>query len=206
MEGVRRWTRYSSLTLLIMVAVSGIALGESDIAQDYDQGTDIGYYQLMEQEPNGTDQGKNGTSSDEATGQVVNQESGQERKGVEEIEGHSTGYMGQFGNFEMDDRLVDGRYIQFSYESGVVTDMAWSEDDSRQQVTQDQSGRLWDVVYMASHAIRTSKESGDRLLFQLYRVPRDGHSTEAVLVTLKLIVGPGDSGEPVISILLPDED
>ena len=82
----------------------------------------------------------------------------------------------------------------------------WSEDDSRQQVYQDQSGRLWDVLYMASHAIRTSKESGDRLLFQLYRVPRDGHSTEAVLVTLKLIVGPGDSGEPVISILLPDED
>ena len=59
---------------------------------------------------------------------------------------------------------------------------------------------------MASHAIRTSKESGDRLLFQLYRVPRDGHSTDAVLVTLKLIVGPGDAGEPVITILLPDED
>ena len=32
------------------------------------------------------------------------------------------------------------------------------------------------------------------------------HSTDAVLVTLKLIVGPGDSGEPVITILLPDED
>jgi len=84
--------------------------------------------------------------------------------------------------------------------------VAWSEDDSRQQVTQDQSGRLWDVIYMASHAIRSSKESGDRLLFRLCRVPRDGHSTDAVLVTLKLIVGPGDSGEPVISILLPDED
>ncbi len=59
---------------------------------------------------------------------------------------------------------------------------------------------------MASHAIQTSKDSGDRILFQLYRVPRDGHSTEAELVTLKLIVGPGDPGEPVITILLPDED
>ncbi|MGB7933156.1 MAG: DUF6573 family protein [Gammaproteobacteria bacterium] len=57
-----------------------------------------------------------------------------------------------------------------------------------------------------THAIRTSKESGDRLLFQLYRVPRDGRSTKAELVTLKLIVGPGDAGEPVITILLPDED
>jgi len=84
--------------------------------------------------------------------------------------------------------------------------VAWTDADSQQQVHQDQSGRLWDVVYMASHAIRTSKDSGDRLLFQLYRVPRDGQSTEAVLVTLKLIVGPGDSGEPVVSILLPNED
>ena len=84
--------------------------------------------------------------------------------------------------------------------------VAWSEDDSKHQVHQDQSGRLWDVLYMASHAIRTSKESGDRLLFQFYRVPRDGRSTKAELVTLKLIVGPGDTGEAVITILLPDED
>ena len=84
--------------------------------------------------------------------------------------------------------------------------VAWTDADSQQQVHQDQSGRLWDTLYMASHAIRTSKDSGDRLLFQLYRVPRDGHSTEAVLVTLKLIVGPGDAGEPVITLLLSNED
>ena len=28
--------------------------------------------------------------------------------------------------------------------------MDWSEDDSRQQVYQDQSGRLWDVLYSAT--------------------------------------------------------
>ena len=65
---------------------------------------------------------------------------------------------------------------------------------------------MWDILYMASHAIRTSKDAGDRLLFQLYRVPRDGQSMEAELITLKLIVGPGDSGEPVITILLLHED
>jgi hypothetical protein len=84
--------------------------------------------------------------------------------------------------------------------------VAWTEDDSRQQIYQDESGRCWDLLFMASHAVRTSKDSGDRLLFQLCRVSRDGHSTEAVLVTLKLIVGPGDAGEPVITILLPNED
>ena len=84
--------------------------------------------------------------------------------------------------------------------------VAWTDADSQQQVHQDQSGRLWDTLYMASYAIRTSKDSGDRILFQLYRVPRDGNSTKAVLVTLKLIVGPGDSGEPAITILLSNED
>lgn len=84
--------------------------------------------------------------------------------------------------------------------------VAWSEDDSEKQIHQDLSGRLWDVLFMASHAIRSCSGSGDRLLFQLYRVPRDGRSTKAELTTLKLIVGPGDQGEPVITILLPDED
>ena len=84
--------------------------------------------------------------------------------------------------------------------------VVWTEEDSRQQVHQDQSGRLWDVLFMAAHAIRTSESSGDRLLFQLYRVPRDGYSTEAVQTTLKLIVGPGDTRDPVMTILLPHED
>ena len=84
--------------------------------------------------------------------------------------------------------------------------IAWTEDDNRQQVYQDESGRLWDVLFMASHAIRNGSGTGDRLLFKLYRVRRDGRSKEAVLATLKLIVGPGDQGEPVITILLPHED
>ena len=84
--------------------------------------------------------------------------------------------------------------------------VAWSEDDSDKQVHQGESGRLWDVLFMASHAVRTRSGSGDRLLFQLYRLPRDGRSTQAELTTLKLIVGLGDQGEPVITVLLPDED
>ena len=91
--------------------------------------------------------------------------------------------------------------------AGVWADcVAWSDRDSQAQVYQDQSGRLYDVIFMAFQAISLSRETGDRLLFRLYRVPRDGHSTDAELTTLKLIVGPGDGGEPVITILLIDED
>ena len=84
--------------------------------------------------------------------------------------------------------------------------VAWTDEDSQQQVYQDQSGRLYDVLFMAAFAIKTSRSTGDRLLYELYRVPRDGFSTEPKLVTLKLIVGPGDDGQPVMTALLPGED
>ena len=84
--------------------------------------------------------------------------------------------------------------------------VAWTEADSEAQVHQDQSGRLWDVLFMSGYAIRTYGGGGDRLNFSFYRVPRDGRSTEPELVTLKLIVGPGDDGQPVMTILLPYED
>ena len=84
--------------------------------------------------------------------------------------------------------------------------MVWSDADSEAQVHQDQTGRLFDVLFMARHAIHSSRNDSDRLMFQLYRVPRDGQSTDAEITTLKMIVGPGDNGEPVITILLPDEN
>ena len=82
----------------------------------------------------------------------------------------------------------------------------WNSDDSERQVHQDESGRLWDVLFMGCYAIRISEGSSDQLLFPVLRVPRDGHSTTAVEVALKLVVGPGDSGEPVVTIMLPNED
>jgi hypothetical protein len=111
--------------------------------------------------------------------------------------------------------LVDAgpmaKEVGFRYHTAITAAawsdcVAWTDADSERQVHQDQSGRLWDVLYMAQHAIRTSRNHGDRLTFELYRVPRDGRSTEAKITTLKLIVGPGDQGEPVITILLSDED
>ena len=84
--------------------------------------------------------------------------------------------------------------------------VAWTERNNRFQVHQDESGRLWDVLFMAFYAIRTATVPRDRLLFSLYRVPKDGHSTEAGEVSLKLMVGPGDAGEPVVTIMLPNED
>ena len=62
---------------------------------------------------------------------------------------------------------------------------------------QDERGRLWDVVSMFRFAVRRST-GGDTLLYRL--------KVSGRLVTLKAVVGPGDTPEPVITIMLPEED
>ncbi len=84
--------------------------------------------------------------------------------------------------------------------------VAWSDADNQRQVYQDQSGRLWDVLFMASYAIRTAKNADQQMPFDLRRIPRDGRTTESQRLPLKLILGPGDEGEPVITIMLPEEE
>ena len=79
----------------------------------------------------------------------------------------------------------------------------WAEADSQRQTHQDESGRLWDVLWMASRAAR---HGGEEIRFQLYRVARGGHGTRPRLVTLKALCGPGDDAEPVITIMMPGED
>lgn len=83
--------------------------------------------------------------------------------------------------------------------------IAWGDEDSKRQVHQDQEGRLWDVIYMAFDAARRSGGKSE-LQYQFYRVPHGGRGIKARLTALKMMIGPGDSGEPVVTILLPNED
>ena len=70
---------------------------------------------------------------------------------------------------------------------------------------QDETGRLWDILWMFRCA--AARFNGDTLLFKLYG---RNHNRERLnsrdLVTLKAVCGPGDDGEPVLTIMLPDED
>lgn len=81
--------------------------------------------------------------------------------------------------------------------------VAWGEEDTKRQTYQDESGRLWDVLWMAKLAAR---RGGQEIRFQLHRVPRGGRGRKARLATLKAHCGPGDSAEPVITIMLENED
>lgn len=70
---------------------------------------------------------------------------------------------------------------------------------------QDERGRLWDVVWMARHAIASQRVRGSEGLFQLH-VRNSNREGTPPLVTLKLHCGPGDEAEPVLTVMLPEED
>lgn len=82
--------------------------------------------------------------------------------------------------------------------------VAWSDTDSQRQTYQDESGRLWDVLWMASRA--AMRGAGDQVQFQFYRIPRGGRGTRPRLTSLVMHIGPGDQDEAVITIMMPGED
>lgn len=65
---------------------------------------------------------------------------------------------------------------------------------------QSEKGRLWDVLWIFRNAAK--QNAGDILLFKVYFTLFCNQE----LVTLKAICGPGDEAEPVITIMLPEED
>ncbi|WKZ86293.1 hypothetical protein N5B55_04905 [Ralstonia pickettii] len=84
----------------------------------------------------------------------------------------------------------------------------WTAEDMARKPGQGQSttGRLHDVLFMLHHAIITAQVT-DTLMFYVLVIPRDqSHQTDPVRMKLKAVVGPGDNGEGVITIMLPDED
>jgi hypothetical protein len=72
-------------------------------------------------------------------------------------------------------------------------------------VCQDEAGRLWDVLTMLRWAVRGSKDGTAEVRFGVH-VRNDNRDRTPPLVRLKAVCGPGDDGEPVVTVMLPDED
>jgi hypothetical protein len=70
---------------------------------------------------------------------------------------------------------------------------------------QDETGRLWDILWMLSYAIRGRRGRDDELTFVL-RVRNDNREGTPPLVELKAVCAPSDDGSPCITIMLPEED
>ncbi len=54
--------------------------------------------------------------------------------------------------------------------------------------------------------ISASKGDSQETIFELYCIPRGGKGKLPRRTALKVHIGPGDGAEPVITILLPNED
>lgn len=85
----------------------------------------------------------------------------------------------------------------------AVTRTVWDTilTPSPSDTIQSTSGRLWDCLWMLLLAIKRGK--GESVIFFSFIVNDEG---EEKLVNLKAICHAGDMMEPVITIMLPDED
>jgi hypothetical protein len=65
----------------------------------------------------------------------------------------------------------------------------------------DERGRLFDVIWMMRWAVGRSS-GGPQVTFELLCVTT---SVRPSRVALRSVVGPGDDGEPVVTVMLPEE-
>jgi hypothetical protein len=72
-----------------------------------------------------------------------------------------------------------------------------------QKLGRSERGRAHDLLHMLYVAIRKQPGTSDRLLYEVICLDAAG---KPQAVTLKAICGPGDQGEPVMTIMLIDED
>jgi hypothetical protein len=109
--------------------------------------------------------------------------------------------------------IADGVLIdvtETAREAGVrfpaaVTAGLWHKyivpDEASRLHCQSTEGRLWDTLWLFRWAAKNF--SGDTLFFEVSYVMIGRQMTRA---KLKAVCGPGDTPEPVITIMLPDED
>ena len=102
----------------------------------------------------------------------------------------------------------------------AVTTSVWEEciywpEDEANGYGQSTDGRLWDVLFLAHCEIASARGNEQDLEYKLNVIPRGTKPentgaiddfTGAELRTLKINIGPGDNGEPVITIMQQNED
>ena len=79
--------------------------------------------------------------------------------------------------------------------------VVWVEEEEK--AIQDEVGRLWDVVFMSALAAQRANQEGSAQVL-LMRVPRGGVRPQ--VVKLNMVVGAGDTQDPVITIMQQGED
>ena len=117
------------------------------------------------------------------------------------------------------DAICDGVLVELSdqivTEAGIkvkvaVTRAVWDEylapDYMDDLPDQSVEGRTWDLLWMFGCAARRSRHASTIQFRVLFVTMKESGSIVTEDVLLKAVCGPGDEGEPVITIMLPWED
>lgn len=117
------------------------------------------------------------------------------------------------------DAVSDGVLVELSdqivSEAGVkvkvaVTRAVWDDFLSPSYLDdlpgQSVEGRTWDLLWMFGCAARRSRHASTIHFRVLFVTMKESGSIVTEDVLLKAVCGPGDEGEPVITIMLPWED
>lgn len=121
--------------------------------------------------------------------------------------------------YSREDAIRDGVLISVDpgicKEAGIrfpvaITDHLWgyvSPDTLDVMPGQSVTGRLWDLLWMFAQAARRGS-GGDRLRFKIVflMLAADRVLPHTEVVTVLAVCGPGDEGEPVITLMLPEDD
>jgi DNA repair protein RadC len=97
----------------------------------------------------------------------------------------------------------------FRYPTAITADLhaRITPNEGEKALGQSYEGRLWDVVFLASFAARQAG-THDRCSFEVSLFEADEappHRTYRRSLSLWMVVGPGDQGEPVITIGFPED-
>jgi hypothetical protein len=121
------------------------------------------------------------------------------------------GYLIDLGTFSFRPNLTVLQEVGIKFPVSMTRaaySRAVQEDGRDLPPSQDLSGRTFEVVYMLKQAIKRSA-GGSEIRYSLSVInwrTATGQSVKRQAVQLKALCGPGDDGEPVITIMLPDED
>ncbi|OPY44060.1 MAG: hypothetical protein A4E42_01095 [Methanoregulaceae archaeon PtaU1.Bin222] len=108
---------------------------------------------------------------------------------------------------ELPDKIVNDAGIKVKV---AVTRTVWDDylapDYLQDLPGQSMEGRTWDLLWMFGCAARRSRHTSTIQYRVLFATLKESGSITTDDVLLKAVCGPGDHGEPVITIMLPWED
>ncbi|MDH7594352.1 MAG: hypothetical protein QHG99_08410 [Methanomicrobiales archaeon] len=108
---------------------------------------------------------------------------------------------------ELPDQIVSEAGIKVK---AAVTRVVWDDYLSPSYLDelpgQSVEGRTWDLLWMFGCAARRSRHARTIQFRVLFVTVKESGSIVTEDVLLKAVCGPGDEGEPVITIMLPWED